>query len=147
MGVPHHLIKLIRKLYENSEAVVKLEKYSSQPFHVQKGVRQGCILSPRLFNAYGEYIMRRALDDYEGGISIGGKKLTNLRYADDTTLLAKDEDELRKMLKNVTTESKKVGLQINLTKTKLMVIPDRGNILPQGNVLEQIENANEFIYI
>ncbi|XP_071580973.1 uncharacterized protein [Temnothorax nylanderi] len=146
MGVPDHLVTLISNLKKESAAVIKLENKKSKPFKTHKGVRQGCILSPRLFNIYGEYIMRRALEGKSGGIIINGKNLNNLRYADDTTLIAKNEEELTKMLELVTKESNEVGLHINLEKTKLMVI-DRGNTIQRNNVRPDMETVNEFIYL
>lgn len=146
MGVPHHLVVLIRNLYQENEAVVSLDKKCSEVFKVQKGVRQGCILSPRLFNIYGEYIIRAALENYEGGVSINGKKINNLRYADDTTLVARDEDEMASLLERVTNESRALGLEINLDKTKLMVI-DRSDTLQLKNLPSRVETVKEFIYL
>lgn len=83
IGFPDHLVTLISNLYKNNEAIIRLDNKTSNNFKVQRGVRQGCVLSPRLFNAYGEYIMRRALENFDGGVSISGKKINNLRYADD----------------------------------------------------------------
>ena len=85
MGVPTHFVKLISNLYDNQQACVRTEKGDSDWFNIGQGVRQGCILSPTLFNLYAEYIMRRVLENWNGGLSIGGYKLSNLRYADDTT--------------------------------------------------------------
>ena len=88
MGVPAHLVELIQNLYNGQLACVRTEKGDSEWFSLGQGVRQGCILSPTLFNLYAEYIMRRIVENQKGGLSIGGWNLTNLRYADDTTLLA-----------------------------------------------------------
>lgn len=86
LGVPQHLISLLQTLYDNNQGSVRVERTTSRPFKFGKGVRQGCILSPILFNINGEYIMRRICEDWKGGVTIGGKRITNLRYADDTTL-------------------------------------------------------------
>lgn len=146
MGVPEHLVLLIRNLYKQSEAVVRVENNSSEPFRIRKGVRQGCVLSPRLFNVYGEHIMRRSLDNFEGGVSIGGKKISNLRYADDTTLITATEEELERVMEKVINESRALGLEINLSKTKLMVI-DRGSSAQLENRLPNIQRVEEFVYL
>lgn len=101
------MVTLISNLYVGSEVVIKLENKSSDPFKTHRGVRHDCIISARLFNIYGEYIMRRALEKDDGGIIINGNNLNNLRYADDTTLIAKSEEEMAKMLESVTKENKK----------------------------------------
>lgn len=110
MGIPHHLVSLIGNLYENNQATVRLDNKSSDTFKIQRGVRQGCILSPRLFNAYGEYVIRRALENFDGGVSINGKKIQNLRYGDDITLIARDEEEMSTLLELVAKESRDLGL-------------------------------------
>ena len=90
-------------------------------FQIGKGVRQGCILSPCLFNAYAEYIMRNAgLEEAQAGIKIAGRNIYNLRYADDTTLMAESEEELKSLLMKVKEESEKCGLKLNIQKTKIM---------------------------
>ena len=94
MGVPAQLIVLLKRLYTNQEATVRTEFGETDNIDIGKGVRQGCILSPLLFNIYAENIMREALEEWESGISIGGRIVTNLRYADDTTLLAGTKDDL-----------------------------------------------------
>ena len=97
MGTPAHLISLIRGLYSTQRAAVRTEHGDTNWFSINKGVRQGCILSPRLFNLYTEHVMRRALEGFDGGINISGRKVCNLRYADDTTLIATTEDECREL--------------------------------------------------
>ena len=113
MGIPDHLICLLRNMYAGQVATVW--------FHKGKGVHQGCILSPCLFNLYAEYIMRNAgLDEEQAGIKIAGRNINNLRYADDTSLLAESEEELKSLLMKVKEESEKVGLKLNIQKTKIM---------------------------
>ena len=94
MGVPIHLIVLLKRLYTNQESTVRTEFGETDNIDIGKGVRQGCILSPLLFNIYAENIMREALEEWESGISIGGRMVANLRYADDTTLLAGTKEDL-----------------------------------------------------
>lgn len=121
MGVPNHLIRLLKNLYVDQEAAVKTEFGLTEWFKIGKGVRQGCILSPYLFNLYAEYIMRKAgLEETEIGIKIGGRNLNKLRYADDTTLMAENEKDLKILLKKVKEESAKAGLLLNVKKTKIM---------------------------
>lgn len=146
IGVLDHLNMLICNLYEQSAAVVKLENNISKPFVIRKSVRQGCILSPRLFNVYGEYIMRRSLDNFEGGVSIGGKKISYLRYANGTTLIVANEAELKEVMERITNKSRALGLEINLAKTKLMMI-DRGNLTQPENRLPNIQRVEEFVYL
>ena len=146
MGVPEHLIALIRNLYNNNMAKVRIENQHSLPFKTGRGVRQGCILSPDLFNIYGEYIMRKALDEWSGGISIAGKKITNLRFADDTTLIAASEEEMLKLLNRVERESNKCGLRINADKTKIMIV-DRSNALQLTDALQRFQVVDQFMYL
>ena len=119
-GNPDHLTCLLRNLYAGQEATVRTGHGTTDWFQIGKGVRQGCILSPCLFNLYTEYIVRNAgLDEAQAGIKIAGKKINNLRYADDTTLIAESE-ELKSLLMKVKVESEKVGLKLNIQKTKIM---------------------------
>ena len=97
MGFPKHVIELLRTLYDHQESTVRTACGDTDWFDIEQGVRQGCILSPYLFNAYAENIMRLALEDYDGGISVGGRTINNLRYADDTTLLAGSASELENL--------------------------------------------------
>ena len=116
MGIPDHLTCLLRNLYSGQEATIRTG--TTDPFQIGKGVRQGCILSPCLFNLYAEYIMRNpGLDEAQAGIKIAWRNINNLRYADDTTLMAESEEELKSLLK-VKEESEKVGLKHNIQKTK-----------------------------
>ena len=99
MGIPDHLICLLRNLYAGYEATVRIGHGTTHCFQIGKGVRQGCILSPCLFNLYAEYIMRNAgLEETQAGINMAGRNINNLRYADDTTLMAESEEELKKPL-------------------------------------------------
>ena len=121
MGIPDHLTCLLRNLYAGQEATVRTGHGATDWFKIGKGVCQGCILSPCLFNFYAEYIMRNAgLDESQAGIKIAGRNINNLRYADDTTLMAESE-ELKSLLRKVKEESEKVGLKLNIQKTKIMV--------------------------
>ena len=116
MGIPDHLTCLLRNLYAGQEATVGTTDW----FQIGKEVRQGCILSPCLFNLYAEYIMRNArLDEEQAGIKIAGRNINNLRYADDTTLMAESE-KLNSLLMKVKEGSEKVGLKLNIQKTKIM---------------------------
>ena len=121
VGVPDHLPCLLRNLYAGQEATVKTGHGTTGCFQIRKGVSQSCILSPCLFNLYAEYIMRNAgLDKAQAGIMIAGKNINNLRYADDTTFMAESEEELKSLLMKVKEESGKVGLKLNIQKTKIM---------------------------
>ena len=117
MGIPEHLICLLRNLSAGQEATVRTGHGTTDWFQIGKGVRQGCILSPCLFNFYAEYIVRNAgLEETQAGIKIAGRSINNLRYADDTTLMAESEDELKSLLMKVKVESEKVGLKLNIQK-------------------------------
>ena len=121
MGIPGHLTCLLRNLYADQEAIVRTGHETTDWFQIGKGVRQGCILSPCLFNFYAEYIMRNAgLGEAQAGIKIARRNINNLRYADDTTLMAESEEELKSLLMKVKEESEKVGLKLNIQKTKIM---------------------------
>ena len=116
MGIPDHLTCLLRNLYAGQEATVRTSHGTTDWFQIGKGVCQGCILSPCLFNLYTEYIMRNArLDETQARIKIAGKNINNLRYADDTTLMAESKEELRSLLK-VKEESEKAGLKLSIQK-------------------------------
>ena len=125
MGLPDHLTCFLKNLYAGQEATVKIghgTTDSNNRFQIGKEVRQGCILSPCLFNLYAEYIMRNAgLGETQAGIKIARRNINNLRYADDTTLMAESKEELKSLLMKVKEESEKVGLQLNIQKTKIMV--------------------------
>ena len=120
MRIPDHLTYLLRNLYAGQEATVRTGHGTTDWFQIRKGVHQDCILSPCLFNLYAEYIMRNAgLDEAQAGIKIAGRHINNLRYADDTTLMAENE-ELKSLLMKVKEESEKVGLKLNIQKTEIM---------------------------
>ena len=118
MGIPDHLTYLLRNLYAGQEATVRTGHGTTDWFQIGKGVHQGCIVSPCLFNLYAEYIMRNAgLEEAQAGIKITKRNINNLRYADDTTLMAESEEELKSLLMKVKEESEKVGLKLNIQKT------------------------------
>ena len=115
MGIPDHLTCLLRNLYAGQEETVRTRFGTTDWFQTGKGVRQGCILSPCLLNFYAEYIMRKdRLDEAQAAISIAGRNINNRRYADDTTLMAEREEELKSLLIKVKGESEKVGLKLNI---------------------------------
>ena len=121
MGIPDHLTCLLRNLYAGQETTVRTGHGTTDWFQIEKGVLQGCILSPCLFNLRAEYIMRNTgLDEAQAGIKIARRNISNLRYADDTTLMAEREEELKNLLMQVKEESEKVGLKLNIQKTKIM---------------------------
>ena len=121
MGIPDHLTCLLRNLYAGQEATLRTGHGTTDWFQIGKGVRQGCILSPCLFNFYADYIMSNAgLEETQAGIKIAGRNINHLRYADDTTLMAESEEELKSVLMKVKEESKKFGLKLNIQKTKIM---------------------------
>ena len=121
MGIPEHVTCLLRNLYAGQEATVRNGHGTTDWSQIGKGVCQGCILSPCLFNFYAEYIMRNSgLEEAQAGIKIAGRNINNLRYADDTTLMAESEEELKRLLMKVKEKSKKVGLKLNIQKTKIM---------------------------
>ena len=121
MGIQDHLTCLLRNLYAGQEATVRTGHETTNWFQIGKGLRQGCILSHCLFNLNAEYIMRNAgLEETQAGIKIARKNISNLRYADDTTLMAESEEELKSLLMKVKEESEKAGLKLNIQKTKIM---------------------------
>ena len=121
MGIPDHLTCLLRNLYAGQEAIVRTGHEITDWFQIGKGVCQGCRLSPCLFNLYAEYIMRNSgLEEAQTGIKISGRNINNLSYADDTILMADSKEELKSLLIKVKEESEKVGLKLNIQKTKIM---------------------------
>ena len=121
MEIPYYLTCLLRNLYAGQEATVRIGHGTTDWFQIGKGVHQGCILSPCLFNLYPEYIMRNTgLDEAQAGIKIARRNINNLRYADDGTLMAETEEELKSLVMKVKEESEKVGLKLNIKTTKIM---------------------------
>ena len=121
VGIPDDLTYLLRNLYAGQEATVRTGHGTTDWFQIRKGVHQDCILSPCLFNFYAEYIMRNArLDEAQAGIRIARRNIDNLRYADDTIPMTESEEELKSLLMKVKEESEKVGLKLNIQKTKIM---------------------------
>ena len=121
MRIPDHVNCLLRNLYAGQDTTVKTGHGTTDWFHIEEGVHQGCILSPCLFNLYAEYIKRNArLDEAQAGIKIVGRNINNLRYADDTTLMAQSEEEPKSLLMKMKEESEKVDLKLNIQKTKIM---------------------------
>ena len=122
MGFPTHIILLIKALYDQQKAAVRTSYGLTEWFEIGQGVRRACIISPHLFNIYAEAIMRNALENFEGSITVGGHKITNLRYADDVVLIAGSLEELQDLVNRVKLESEKVGLFLNTKKTKVMKV-------------------------
>ena len=121
MGISDHLTCLLRNIYTGQEAAVRTEHGTTDWFQIGKRVHQGCIWSPCLFNLHAEYIMRNAgLEEAQAGINIAGRNINNLRYADDTTVMAESEEELKSLLLKVKEESEKVDLKLNIQKTNIM---------------------------
>ena len=142
-GIPDHLTCLLRNLYAVQEATVRTGHSTRDWFQIRKGAHQSCILSPCLFNLYAEYIMRNAgLEEAQAGIKIAGRNINNLRYADDTTLMAESE-KLKSLLMTVKEESKKVGLKFNIQKTKIMA---SGPITSWQIDGETVETVSDLIF-
>ena len=142
MGIPDYLTCLLRNLCAGQEATVRTRHGTTDWFQVGNGVRQGWISSPCLFNLCAAYIMRNTgLDEAQAGIQIAGRNINNLRYADNTTLMAESEEELKSLLMKVKEESEKVGLKLNIQKTKIM---------PSSPITSwqiDVETASDFIFL
>ena len=139
MGIPDHLTCLLRNLYAGQEATVRTGHGTTGWFQTGKGVHQGCILSPCLFNLYAEYIMRNTgLDEAQATIKTARRKINNLRYADDTTLIPESEKELKSLLMKVKEESEKVGLKLNIQKTKIMASSSITSWQIDGETMETV---------
>jgi len=124
MGIPNHLTCLLRNLYTGQGATVKTGCGTTDWFQIGKGVQQGCILSPCLFNLYAKYIMRNAgLEESQAGITIAGRNINNLRYSDDTTLMAESEEELKSLLMKVKVKSKQIGLKLTSKLRSWHLVP------------------------
>ena len=144
MGIPDHLTCLLRNLYAGQEATVRTGHGTTHWFQIGKGVRQGCILSPCLFNLHAEHIIRNAgLDEAQAGVKIARRNIDNLRYADDTTLMAESEEELKSLLMRVKEDSEKVGLKLNIQKTKIMAFGPTTAWQING---ETVETVTDFIF-
>ena len=144
MGIPDHLTCLLRNLYAGQEATVRTGYGTTDWFQIGKGVCQGCILSPCLFNFYAEYIIRNAgLEEAQAGIKIAWRNISNLRYEDDTTLMVESEEELKSLLMKVKEESEKVGLKLNIQKTKIMASGPISSWEIDG---ETVEAVSDFIF-
>ena len=147
MGIPDHLTCLLRNLYAGQEATVRTGHGTTDWFQIVFlfGVRQGCILLPCLFNLYAEYIMRNAgLEEAQAGIKIAGRNINNLRYADDTNLMAESEEELKSLLMKVKVESEEVGLKLNIQKTKIMASGPTTSWEIDGKT---VETVSDFIFL
>ena len=143
-GVVKHLACLLRNLYAGQEATVRTAHGTTDCFHIGKGVHQGCILSPCLFNFYAQYIMRNGgLEETQAGIKIAGRNINNLRYADDTTVTAESEKELKSLLMKVKEGSEKVGLKLNIRKTKKKA---SSPITSRQVDAETVETVADFIF-
>ena len=139
MGIPDHLICLLRNLYAGQEATVRTGHGTTDWFQIGKGVPQDCILSPCLFNLYAEYIMRNAgLGEAQTGIKIARRNINNLRYVDNTTLMAESEEELKSLLMKVKEEREKVGLKLNIQKTKIMASSPITSCQIEGEEVEAV---------
>ena len=144
MGIPDHLTCLLRYLYAGQEATVRTGHGTTDRFQIGKGVSQDCILSPCLFNLYAKYIMRNAgQDEAQAGIKISRRNINNLRYSDDTTLMAESEEKLKSLLMKVKEESEKVGLKLNIQKTKIMASSPITSWQIDG---ETVETVSDFIF-
>ena len=145
MGIPDHLTCLLRNLYAGQEATVRTRHGTTDWFQIGKGIRQGCILSPRLFNLYAEYIMWNAgLDEAQAGIKMARRNSNNLKYAKDTTLMAESEEELKRLLMKVKEESEKAGLKLNIQKTKITAPSPITSWQIDG---ETMETVTDFIFL
>ena len=144
-GILIVIVWLLRNLYAGQEATVRTGHGTTEWFQIGKGVCQGCILSPCLYNLHAENIMRNAgLEETQDGIKIAGRNISNLRYADDTTLMAESEEELKSLLMKVKVESGKVGLKLNIQKTKIMA---SGPITSWEIDGETVETVSDFIFL
>ena len=145
MGIPDHLTCLLRNRYAGQGATVRTVRETISWFQIGKGVRQGCILSPCLFNLYAKYIMRNVrMDEAHAGIKLARRNINNLRYADDTTLMAESKEELKCFLMKVKEESEKVGLKFNIQKTKIMASDPITSWQIDG---ETMETVRDFIFL
>ena len=144
MGIPDHVTCLLRNLYAGHEATVRTGHGTTDWFQIGKGVCQGCILTSCLFNLYAEYIIRNdRLDEAQTGIKIAGRNINHLRYAEDTMLMAESKEELKSLLMKMKDESEKVGLKLNIQKTKIMASSPITSWEMDG---ETVETVSDFIF-
>ena len=144
MGIPDYLTCLLRNMYAGQEATVRNGHGTTDWFQIRKGICQACILSPCLFNLYAEYILRNpGLEEAQAGIKIAGRNINNLRYADDTTLMAESEEELNSLLMKVKEKSENVGLKLNIQKTKIMASSPITSWQIDG---ERVQNSERLYY-
>src|SRR6218665_2709640 len=145
MGRPKHLIQLLKGLYEDQSAVIRTEFGDTDRFKIKKGVTQGCILSPFLFNLYAERIMRKAeMEEAKEGVKVAGRTLNNLRYSEDTTLMAGKEADLTKLIRRLKRESEQAGLYFNIKKTKIITTAKWDRFEIDG---EEIEIVTSFTFL
>ena len=145
MGIPDHLTCLLKNVYASQEATVRTGHGTTDWFQLGKGVRQGCILSPCIFNLYAEYLTQNArLDETQAGIKIARRNINNLRYADDTTLMAENKEELKSLLMKVKEESEEADLKLNIQKTKIML---SGPITSWQIDGKTVETVTDFIFL
>ena len=141
MGILDHQTCLLRNLYAGQEATVRTGHGITDQFQIGKGVHQGCILSPCLFNLYAEYIMRNpGLDEAQAGIKIARRNISNLRYAYDTTPIAESKEELKSLLMKVKEASEKAGIKLNIQKTKVLVSGPISSWQIDGETMETVSN-------
>ena len=145
MGIADHLTCLLRNLYAGQEATVRTLYGATDWFRIEKGVQQGCLLSPYLFNLYVEHIMRNAnLGELQARVKVGGRNFNNLRYANDTTLMAESEEELKSLLMRVKEESERAGLKLNIKKTKIMA----SSLITSWQIeVENLEVVTDFLFL
>eukprot|EP00112_Aurelia_sp_Birch-Aquarium-sp1_P002497 Seg1276.14 transcript_id=Seg1276.14/GoldUCD/mRNA.D3Y31 product="putative transposon-derived protein F52C9.6" pseudo=true protein_id=Seg1276.14/GoldUCD/D3Y31 len=148
MGFPAHLTTLIAKLCKDQESTVRATYGDSEWFNIRRGVRQVCIISPSLYNIYAENITRKTLEGFESGITIGGEKLTNLRFAYNMVVICNSKEELIKLLSDLKRESEEIELLLNAKKTKIMVV-DENRETREGYKSDddELEEVNSFVYL
>ena len=145
MEIPDHLTCLLRNLFVDKEATVRTLYGTTDWFKIKKGIQQGYLLSPCLFNLYAEHIMRNAgLDELQARIKIDGRDINSLRYADDTTLMAETEEQLKNLLMRVKEESERAGLKLNIKKTKIMAYSSITAWQIEG---EKLEAVTDFLFL